>query len=185
MNLVRKYSRDLHGHLSFFFTGMILIYAISGLTMNHLNRFDPQYEVVEKHYQAKGVFPHPGAFTKEEVLALLNPVAEQANYKKHFLPNPDTLKVFLSSGSTFAINTQTGSVDYQGLKRRPLFFQLSYLHYNPGRWWRWFSDTFAISLIVICITGLVMNKGSRGFASIRGVEFALGILTPLMFLLFS
>ncbi|WP_367211306.1 PepSY-associated TM helix domain-containing protein [Sphingobacterium sp. R2] len=82
------------------------------------------------------------------------------------------------------MNTTNGQVDYLGIKRRPFLFQLSFLHYNPGTYWRYFSDTFAISIIIVIITGLIMNKGDRGFFGIRGIEFALGIIIPLLFLIF-
>ena len=32
---IRKWSRLIHRDLSFFFAGMVLIYAISGIVMNH------------------------------------------------------------------------------------------------------------------------------------------------------
>lgn len=180
---LRKYSRDLHGHLSFFYAGMVFIYAISGFTMNHLNSFDPQYEISVRHYKAGGTFPHTGNYSQAQILELLQPVSEQDNFKKAFYPNPNTLKVFLAGGSTFTLDKQSGQVDYEGIKKRPFFFQLSFLHYNPGIWWRYFSDSFAVSFVIICITGLVMNKGKRGMMGIRGIEFIVGVLIPLLFLL--
>ncbi|WP_333660795.1 PepSY-associated TM helix domain-containing protein [Chishuiella changwenlii] len=183
-NTLRKYSRDLHGHLSFFFSGVFLIYLVSGIAMNHQSIFNPQYEVSVKQYKAEGRFPHATNFTKDEIVNLLKPVSEDQHYKKHFYPNPQTLKVFLSTGSSFTVSTSNGQVEYQGIKRRPLFFQLSYLHYNPGTYWRYFSDAFAISMIIVIITGLIMNKGDRGFFGIRGIEFAIGIIIPLLFLIF-
>lgn len=183
-NSLRKYSRDLHGHLSFFFSGVLFIYILSGVAMNHQNLFNPQYDVSVQQYRAEGQFPHGANFTKEEMLKLLEPVSEHHHYKKHFYPNSQTLKVFLSTGSSFTVNTLSGKVEYQGIKRRPFLFQLSFLHYNPGKYWRYFSDSFAISIIIVIITGLIMNKGDRGLFGIRGIEFALGIIIPLLFLIF-
>ena len=39
-NSFRRYCRTVHFHLSFFFMGVILIYAVSGITMNHLKDFN-------------------------------------------------------------------------------------------------------------------------------------------------
>ena len=44
-NLFRRYCRTVHTHLSFFFMGVILIYAVSGITMNHLKDFNPKYYI--------------------------------------------------------------------------------------------------------------------------------------------
>jgi len=183
-NTLRKYSRNLHGHLSFFFSGVLFIYVVSGIAMNHQNIFNPQYDVSVQQYRAEGQFPHSANFTKDEIVNLLKPVSEDQHYKKHFYPNSQTLKVFLSTGSSFTVNTVNGQVEYQGIKRRPFFFQLSFLHYNPGTYWKYFSDAFAISIIIVIITGLIMNKGDRGFFGIRGIEFVIGIIIPLLFLIF-
>lgn len=182
--LFRKYNRKIHTHLSYFFMGMILIYAISGLTMNHLKDFNPQYMISVKEYKADGNYPHTQNFTKDQVKELLKTIEEDGNYTKHYYPNPSTMKVFLKNGSSFSMNTQNGEVKYEGLKKRPFFSQLSSLHYNPGKWWTLFSDIFACSLIVICLTGIFMNKAKKSIWGVGGVELLAGILIPILFLLF-
>ena len=47
----RKWSRTVHRELSFFFAGMILIYAVSGLVMNHRDSINPHYTVTRKEYK--------------------------------------------------------------------------------------------------------------------------------------
>ncbi|NDV96613.1 peptidase [Dysgonomonas sp. 521] len=180
----RKYCRSIHSHLSFFFVGVILVYAVSGITMNHLKDFNPQYMISVENYTAKGNYPHTHNFTKTQIKEMLEKVGEGDNYTKHFYPNSSTMKVFLKSGSSFTLNTQTGEADYEGLKKRPVFHQLSFLHYNPGKWWTYFSDVFAICLILICLTGLFMNKGERGLIGIGGIEMLIGVAIPILFLLF-
>ena len=183
-SMFRKYCRKIHSHLSFFFVGVILIYAISGITMNHLKDFNPQYMISVDEYKAEGRFPHVHNFSNSEVIKLLEEVDEADNYTKHYYPNQSTMKVFLKSGSSFALNTQTGDVKYEGLKKRPVFSQLSFLHYNPSGWWTVFSDIFAVCLIIICISGLFIKKGKQGLIGIGGIELIAGILIPLLFLIF-
>ena len=103
-----------------------------------------------------------------------------ADLPDHFYPNSSTLKVFLKSGSTYVLNIQTGNVTYEGVKKRPVFYQFSYLHYNPGNWWIYFSDLFAACLILICISGILINKGKRGLFGIGGIELLAGILIPIL-----
>ena len=114
---------------------------------------------------------------------MLKEVGEQDNYIKHFYPNNSTVKVFLKSGSSYIIDTQTGNVAYEGIKKRPFFYQLSFLHYNPGTWWTYFSDLSAVCLILICISGILMNKGKRGLFGIGGIELLAGILIPALALI--
>lgn len=180
----RKYCRRIHSHLSFFFVGVVLIYAISGITMNHLKDFNPQYMISVKDYVADGKYPHLQNFTKNQVLDLLKEVDEDGNYTKHYYPNKSTMKVFLKNGSSYTLNTQTGDVKYESLQKRPFFSQLAFLHYNPGKWWTIFSDVFAVCLIIISLTGLFINKGKYGIKGIGGIELIAGLLMPILFLIF-
>lgn len=180
---IRKYFRKIHSHLSYIFVGVILVYAISGFTMNHLKDFNPHYMLSVEEYKAEGTYPRKHDFSKEEVLQLLDKVDKREVYTKHYYPNKSTMKVFLKDGSSYVLDTDTGMAKFEGLKKRPFFSQLSSLHYNPSKWWTLFSDIFAISLIIICITGIFMNKGKKGVMGIGGVEMLIGILIPILFLL--
>ena len=181
---LRKYCRRIHSHLSFFFVGVVLTYAISGITMNHLKDFNPQYMISVKDYVADGKYPHLQNFTKNQVLDLLKEVEEDGNYTKHYYPNKSTMRVFLKNGSSYTLNMQTGDVKYESLQKRPFFSQLAFLHYNPGKWWTIFSDVFAVCLIIISLTGLFINKGKYGIKGIGGIELIAGLLIPILFLIF-
>lgn len=177
------YARKVHSHLSFFFVGVILIYAISGLTMNHLREINPQYMISVNEYQAEGIYPHTHEYTETEIKGLLKEVDEEDNYTKHYYPNKSTLKVFLKNGTSLMLNTRTGEAVYEAVKKRPILSQLSFLHYNPSLWWTLSSDIFAFSLIIICITGIIMQKGKYGLRGIGGIEIIVGILIPIIFLI--
>ena len=73
---------------------------------------------------------------------------------------------------------------YESLERRVLLSTMTTLHYNPGRWWTWFADLFAIGLILITLTGIVMLKGRRGLWGRGGIELIAGILVPILLLFF-
>ena len=93
------------------------------------------------------------------------------------------MKVFLKGGSSLVVDTQSGEAVYESLKRRPLLSDMVKLHYNPGRWWTTFSDVFAVCLILITLTGLVIVKGSKGFWGRGGILFIIGVLIPVLFLM--
>ena len=96
------------------------------------------------------------------ILALLEPLNEAGNFTKYYYPKPDRIKVFLKGGSSLVVNTRTKDAVYEGVKRRPLISSMVQLHFNPGKWWTWFADAFAVSLIVITVSGMVMIKGPKG-----------------------
>ncbi len=179
---LRKGSRFLHRELSFFFSGMVLIYAISGILMNHRDSINPHYSVERTEYVAEAL-PAQAEVTKEDVLKLLAPLDETENYTKHYFPQEGTMKVFLKGGSSLVMELESRKVVYEKLSRRPLLSDFTRLHYNPGRWWTTFADLFAVGLIVITVTGITMLKGPKGLWGRGGIELLLGILVPLAFLL--
>lgn len=179
---LRKWSRMIHRDLSYFFAGMILIYAISGIVMNHRDSINPNYRVQVQKFAVQEPLPAQETLSKAHVLQLLRPLGEEKNYTKHYFPQKGQLKVFLKGGSNLWVDLSGRQAIYEKLERRPFLSALTKLHYNPGRWWTWFADFFAIGLIIITLTGLVMIKGSKGMWGRGGLELAIGIIIPLLFL---
>lgn len=203
-NKIRKWSRTLHRDLGFFFSGMVIIYGVSGLFMNHIDTINPNYSVNRINLTLDNSFPSKSDITKQDVLNLLRTIHEENKYTKHYFPEENTMKVFIKGGSILTVDLSTKQAVYEKLTRRPILSGITKLHYNrsashrnashhmsrgrhrhsgQGQWWTYFSDFFAISLLVITITGLIMVKGSKGFIGRGGIEFAIGIIIPLLFLI--
>lgn len=183
-NSIRKWSRIIHRELSFFFAGMVLIYAISGIVMNHRDTINPNFSITRKEYKIAENLPDKVGMSKEKVLPLLEPLGETANYTKHYFPQTDVMKVFLKGGSNLLVNVKTREAVYESVSRRPLIGAMSRLHYNPGQWWTYFADIFAVGLIIITLSGIIMLKGNKGIIGRGGIELIVGVLIPLLFLFF-
>ena len=178
----RKINNILHRDVGYFFFGMTIIYALSGIALNHIADWDPNYDIQNKTIQVDPGFVH-GSMTKEDIDVLLSQLDVDKKIKKHYYPNPGTLKVFLHGGS-LTVNTRSGKGFLETVDRRPIFYEVNYLHYNHTKFlWTWFSDLFAGGLILLAITGLFVLRGKNSFRR-RGVWFVVvGILVPLGFLL--
>jgi hypothetical protein len=163
---------------------MVLIYALSGIYMNHRDAINPHYTVSRTEVVITDL-PTQADMDKAAVEALMERIGVSERYTKHYFPKDNHLKVFLKGSSTLEANLTTGEVVYESLRRRPLVSQMTTLHYNPGKWWTWFSDAFAIALIVITITGLVMLKGNKGLIGRGGIELIIGIAIPVLLLIFN
>lgn len=181
---LRKWSRIIHRDLSFFFSGMIMIYAVSGIVMNHRDTINPHFTVDRKEYVITDLPPGGENIDKSAVLRLLVPLGEEGNYTKHYFPQPGAMKVFLKGGSNLYVDLQSGETVYESVKRRHFLSAVTRLHYNPGKWWTHFADVFAVALIVITLTGLIMIKGNKGLWGRGGLELMAGIAVPLAFLFF-
>lgn len=180
----RRWSRNIHRELSFFFGGALLIYAVSGFMLNHKKDFNSDYDISRKEFVLEGGYASDrAAWTRDAVLELLEPLGEAGNYTKHYFPEGTLMKVFLKGGSSLTVDLGTGEAVYESVRRRPLWSGLNRLHYNPGRSWTVFSDIFVFSLVVITLSGLVMLKGPKGFWGRGGIEFLAGMAVPVAFLL--
>lgn len=177
----RKWNRILHRDLGYIFFGMTFIYALSGIALNHLKQWNPNYIISLQ--EIKVALPADmTAVDKEAAVEILKATGEPDTYKKHYFPMPNRLKIFFEGGS-LEVDTETGEGVVEKLKRRPIFYEINFLHYNPGRWWTWFSDIFAVALILIAITGLFVIKGRNGLGGRGAWLTAMGILIPILFLI--
>ena len=176
----RKWNNILHRDIGYLCVGMILVYGLSGIALNHLVDWNPSYEVTHRDVAWGGAIP-PGDVARDDVLDFLDRYGERDAYKKHYRPAPDRLKVFVKGGSVI-LDANTGEGVLEKLRRRPVFFEVNYLHYNPQRLWTWFSDLFCVALILLGITGLFVLKGKKGITG-RGWWLTLiGIALPIAFL---
>ena len=180
---LRKWGRVIHRDLSYLFSGMLIIYAISGIVMNHRRSISPDHsiEVIEYVADAPKVEREQidKAFVQQHYLAE-HGLAD--SYTKHFFPKGERMRVLIKGGSSLTVDLSTNAVTFEKLERRYVIGAMARLHYNPGKWWTIFADLFGASLIVIVLTGLIIVKGKRGIWGVGGIELLIGILIPLAFL---
>ena len=176
----RKLNRDLHRDFGYFFTATTLIYALSGIALNHLRDWNPNYIISSQKVLINNV-PGKELINKDWVLETLDKIDNKKDYKNYYFRKSNELKVFLKGGS-LVLNIETGKGFLEKIRKRPVFHEVNYLHYNPGKWWTWFSDIYAGSLALLAITGLFVLKGKNGITG-RGAWFTLaGVVVPLVLL---
>ncbi len=178
----RKWNRATHRDFGYFFVGMTIIYGLSGIALNHMRDWNPNY-IINTREVVVGLPPNTLAINEAQVFSILEAIGERKEFKKYYFPNKSTLKVFLHEGSvTFDLTSGNGFVEK--IKKRPVFYQVNFLHYNPGIWWKYFSDIFSGALILLAITGLFILKGKNGIKGRGAWLTALGIIIPIIFLFF-
>jgi len=177
---LRKLNRVTHRDIGYLITGLTIIYAISGIALNHMHDWNPNYNIEQTPISTNIQFSSTET-TDEEVLIFLDEINESENYKKYYYPAKNMLTIFLKEGSVH-LNTSTGKGYVESIKRRPLLYEMNFLHYNPGKWWKWFSDIYCIALILVTITGLFIVKGWNGITRRGAILTVIGIILPLIFL---
>ncbi len=173
---LRKLNRNTHRDLGYLFFAMSVIYGLSGIALNHINDWNPNYIVENKTVSSNLT----NEAEKAEIIQFLETIGEKGSYKKHYYPSAGRLKIFIKNGSVI-VNTQTGKAHIEKLRRRPIFYEFNRLHYNGfKRLFTWFADIYAISLILLAFTGLFILKGKNGITGRGAWLTAIGILIPLI-----
>ncbi|WP_352420978.1 PepSY-associated TM helix domain-containing protein [Proteiniphilum sp.] len=172
---VRKWIRVLHRDIGFVMVGLSLVYGISGILLNHMNGKDPSYKV-ENIYLTFAQGLTPGEFTQtwqsEPARPKLNNIGEAAGKYRLML-----------QGGIGEYDPQTGMVQYQTSRKKPVAYWVNRLHYNRVKGWLPMADIFAGSLIFLAVSGLFMVKGKHGIAK-RGKWYLLiGLFIPFLYII--
>ncbi len=177
----RKWNRIIHRDLGYIFFFTTIIYAVSGIAINHLDDWDPNYIITSKEIQIEEGLSKSD-FTKKSVKNILAENGEKGTYRKHYFPNSFTVKAFIKGG-TLTIDMESGWGIIEKTKKRPILGPMNYLHYNPVKWWTIFSDIYAGALVILAISGIIIIRGKKGITG-RGLWLTLaGIIIPVVYLL--
>lgn len=184
----RKFNRSLHRDLGYLFVGLTLIYAISGIALNHLHHWNPDY--IKENYSAyyKGDYDFSGD-RENAIIQLLNEASIDYPMKSNLMSRSGEIKVFLDlgSGSTgkVLINTDDKSYVVDIQRKRSFFYELDLMHRNNfKKIWTWVSDIYAVGLILLAITGMIILRGKKGFRKYGVWWVSAGIIIPVIILIY-
>jgi len=179
-NRWRKYNRNIHRDLGYFFAAMSIIYGISGVALNHVDEWDPNYKITKQEIQVD--LPAKDDIDEAYVRNLLTDYGLEDDYKKHYFPG-QRMKVFLRSGS-MVIEMPSGNGTIESVEERVVLRPMNSLHYNNIKnLYTWFADIYGVGLVLLAITGLFILRGKQGIKG-RGAWLTIaGLLVPLVFLL--
>jgi hypothetical protein len=179
---IRKTLRSLHRDFGYLVVGITFIYTVSGIAMNHRQDWNPHYSLISE----EASFPESQQikFSKDEIKTLLSSFIYQPVYKKHFVTKDGVIKIFVEEG-TVLYRPKTGKAELEVLKKRPFFFPINKIHLaQTDRIWIWISDAMAVFLLFVAISGLFLLKGKFGIKG-RGLWLtSIGIVIPLVIILF-
>lgn len=181
---LRPWVRAFHRDIGYFVVGLTFIYALSGLAVNHIGEWDPNFEQVEKHHQLENVaaLPKDDAALTSAVLKALS-IAETPT--DSYRSSERQLDIVLDR-RTLHVDTTTGKVFEEGEEPRFLLRVFNWLHLNRGKKaWTYVADAYAVLLLFLASSGLVMIPGRKGLVG-RGAIFAIaGAAIPALYVVLS
>ena len=174
----RRWNNILHRDIGYFCVALTVIYAISGVAVNHIHDWNPNYKIerVEKTFEPFPVSDRATMVAHSiEVLDL--PVPDES-----FRPAPETVQLFYD-GWSVVVHALEGTAIVERPRDRFLLRDANYLHLNHARGlWTWFADAYAILLLLLAVSGMFVLKGKKGLSG-RGKWFVVaGLVLPIVFL---
>jgi hypothetical protein len=162
--------------------GLTLVYAVSGVAVNHVRDWNPNYRVTVD------TFPVPQASRSAVAdstfsLAVVRAAGLDGPVRGTFRPDSATLEVFLPS-LTIRVDLDGKVATLARIAERPLLRRVNLLHLNePRGFWTYVADAFAVALILLAVTGLFMMKGKYGITARGAWLTGLGVLLPIVIVL--
>jgi hypothetical protein len=180
--LWRPLLRALHRDFGYTAVGLTLVYALSGLAVNHIGDWDPSFA----NYTAQHELG-PLGDASDDAIARLAATKLGIREEAHDVYRASPTEVDLTyEHRSLHVNPETGHIDEEG--QRPRFFLrvANWLHLNRGKKaWRYVADTYAAALLFLALSGIFMIAGKKGLFGRGAVFVALGVAIPTLYVVLS
>ncbi len=178
---IRKWLRILHRDIGYLGVGLTVVFAVSGIAVNHINDWNPNYSIENSITKIDVV---PNLDGEEMVKHVLNELKISEKPNGWHRTSPQRLQIFLE-GITLDVNLKNGHIVQEKIEPRFMLRAFNILHLNePKKAWTWFSDLYAVSLLFLAISGVFFLKGKKGWKWRGTWMVAIGVVIPYLFLLY-
>jgi hypothetical protein len=173
--------RNLHRDLGYFYIGLIVSFAFSGLMMNHRESWHPdKYTTETKAIEVQ--LPEENEINEKFAEDLGKQLGIEDKLRRHMVKK-GTFKISFEKHDV-EIDMKTGKGEIVSFFKTPIISQTMSLHKSNSNFWIYYSDIFALSLITIALTGTLMIKAGKFSWKNRGWKLAVaGVVFPLLFLI--
>jgi uncharacterized protein len=178
----RGWNRVVHRSLGYLCAGLTIVYAVSGLAVNHIDGWNPNY-IVRSDTVRLGPVTEDIALSQPFISDILAQLGLEGPVRGTYRSAPDRLDIFAEAG-TVTVDLTNGVASFRDVRDRPVLRSLNFLHLNEAkRLWTVVADVFAAALLLLAVTGLFMVKGRQGVLGRGAWYVAAGVLIPVVVLL--
>lgn len=172
--------RAVHRDVGYLAVGLTIVYAISGIAVNHIADWDPNFTQFKRTLEVPGAFADVPHASDEAVAArALAELGVSEVPADIYRAAPTRLDIALAK-SMVHVNPETGIIIEEGQRARPLVRAFNWLHLNRGKAaWTLFADGFAVMLLFLALSGMFMLKGKKGLLGRGAFLVVLGAAIPI------
>lgn len=175
----RAWLRALHRDFGYLAVGLTFVYAISGIAINHVGQWDPNFKSVVETSTVDKPYPEDEEALAAKIAAHLGQSEEDV--RSAFYDSDTIFEVSLAE-SVARLDTANGKLSVA--KSEPRFFLrvANWLHYNRGKsQWTYIADGYAILLLYLATSGVFMLKGRKGLAGRGAILIFIGAAVPIAY----
>lgn len=176
----RAWLRAIHRDLGYLAVGLTFVYALSGLAVDHIADWDPNFENYSQEYTIVTALPVDDDEAAAAAIAQELRISEEPIdvYRVS-----DELLEIAYERRTLHVTLPEGRVFEEGQEPRWFLRAANWLHLNRGKKaWTWFADGYAAVLLLLATSGMFMIAGKKGIVGRGAVLVGLGIAVPLGYL---
>jgi len=178
----RAWLRAVHRDAGYIAVGLTFVYALSGLAINHVGQWDPNFKSVVTRHELAAPLPKAEAAAVAQVIAEL---AITEPLREGYWESDGTLQI-ITDERTIVVDPKTRVAVEAAEKPRFFLRVANWLHYNRGKAaWTIIADGYAVFLLFLATSGLFMLKGRKGIIGRRGFLVLLGAAVPFFYVHFS
>ncbi len=193
----------LHRDLGCVAVGLTVVYAVSGIVVNHRADWDPnnaRHEDVRPVGLPSALLGSPAPAAGDASAAAAEGQLARAHDArlalrigqafgrserpwKVFWRGPDLMTLLYGRGDSDLIDyhPSTGQAVWRTKTERPVLRALNFLHLNEGRgFWTYLADAFAALLLFMAISGVLLLRGRLGLWGRAGILVGAGVVIPVV-----
>jgi len=176
----RAWLRAIHRDVGYIAVGLTFVYALSGLAINHIKDWDPNFHTYEKTMQVAPI--DPTLDDDAAVAQAMKEVGLDEQPRSSYVAG-DEVRLDYDDKNVSVIGDQA---TIQGRSSRFFFRVANWLHYNRGKKaWTYVADLYAVLLLYLACSGLFMLKGRLGLRWRGTILVLLGVSVPVAYVWWS
>ena len=176
----RAWLRAIHRDVGYLAVGFTVIYALSGIAMNHIDDWDPSFNATERTLK---IVPVSDEMSDDAAVKRVTDAAALGK-PSEVLRAGDEVRLEYADGTKVTAIGETVTV--QARSSRFFFRAAVWLHATRGKQaWKYISDAYAVLRLYLAISGIFMIKGKLGLKWRGTLLIGVGLGAPLAYIVLS